>query len=70
MNTYEPLILWHLQSSKKIREHESLGTTDRFIGRKSIIKNLIKQYIFANKIPFQKVVKLPVSGSIVKLTCQ
>jgi hypothetical protein len=69
MNAYEPLMLWHLRSSKKIREHESLGTTDHFIGRKRIIKNLIKRYNFANKMPYQKVVKLPVSGSIVKLTC-
>jgi hypothetical protein len=68
MNAFKPLMLWHLWSSKKIREHKNLGTTEHFIGRKRIIKNLIKQYNFA-KLPFQKVVKLPVSGSVVKTTC-
>jgi hypothetical protein len=69
INAYKPLMLWHLQGSKLIREHEQLRTTEHFICRKHIIKNLIKRYNFANEMPFQKMVKLPVSGSVVKLTC-
>jgi hypothetical protein len=60
---------WHLQSSKKLREHESLAASQHFIGRKRLIYDLIERYNFGNKMPFQKTVKLPVSGTIVKITC-
>ena len=68
-NAYEPLMKWHLQSSKKLREHESLGASTHFIGRKRLMKDLIERYNFGNKMPFQKRVKLPVSGSVVNITC-
>ena len=69
LNAYESLMTWHLRSSNLIREHEQLGTTSRFIARKRLIKKLIKRYNFDDKMPFQKVVKLPISGAIVEITC-
>jgi hypothetical protein len=60
---------WHLQRSKTLREHESLVASQHFIGRKRLINDLIKRYNFGNKMSFQKTVKLPVSGTIVKITC-
>jgi hypothetical protein len=68
-NAYEPLMKWHLQSSKKLREHESLAVSQHFIGRKRLINDLIERYNFGNKMPFQKTVKLPISGTIVKIMC-
>lgn len=69
MNAFEPVMLWHLKSSGKLRDHQRLGDYPKFIGRKAIMKTLQERYNFGNKMPFQKTVKLPVSGSIVKLTC-
>lgn len=68
-NAFEPLMLWHLQASNKLREHQTLKDYPQFIGRKTMIKRLINRYNFENKMPAQKVVKLPVSGTIVKVTC-
>ena len=34
-----------------------------------MIKRLVKRYNFEDKMPIQKTVKLPVSGTVVKLTC-
>ena len=62
-------MLWHLRSSNKIREHEQLGAYPHYIGRQTMLKTLEKRYNFENKMPFQKQVKLPVSGTIVKVTC-
>ena len=69
MNAFEPLMLWHLISSNKLRDHQSLGDFADYIGRKKMMKKLLKRYNYENKMPFQKTVKLPVSGSVVKLTC-
>lgn len=69
INSYESLMLWHLRSSNKIREHEQLGAYPHYIGRQTMLKTLEKRYNFENKMPFQKQVKLPVSGTIVKVTC-
>ncbi len=68
-NAFEPLMLWHLRASKKLRDHETLKDYAQYIGRKAMIKRLVHRYNFGNKMPTQKMVKLPVSGSIVKVTC-
>ena len=68
MNAYEDLMLWHLRHANKIREHETLEDYRGYIGRKAIIKKLIKRYNFENKMPYQRLVRLPVSGTLVKMT--
>lgn len=69
LNAYESVMLWHLKSSNKIREDEKLGAYAEYIGRKTILNSLQKRYNFENKMPFQKTIKLPVSGTVVKVTC-
>ena len=68
MNAYEPLMLWHLQEAKLLREHQTLQDYRHFIGRKTMIKRLVERYNFANKMPRQKALRLPVSGTLVRLT--
>jgi hypothetical protein len=46
-----------------------LGASQHFIGRKRLINDLIKCYNFGHKMPFQKTIKLPVLGTIVKIKC-
>ena len=69
MNAFEPLMLWHLKASNKLREHQTLGDYRGYIGRKKMMKTLQERYNYANKMPFHKTVKLPVSGTTVQLTC-
>ena len=68
MNAYEPMMLWHLKEAKLLREHQTLQDYPHFIGRKTMIKRLVERYNFANKMPRQKALRLPVSGSLVRLT--
>ena len=69
MNAYEPVMLWHLRESKRLYDHQGLGDCGQYIGRKAMIQKLIKRYNFENKMPKQKTIKLPVSGTVVKITC-
>ena len=69
LNAYESVMLWHLQQANKLRPHQSLMDYPDHIGRKAIIKKLIKRYNYENKLPYQKTMRLPVSGTMVKITC-
>ncbi len=44
LNSYEAIMRWHLIQAQKIRPHESLANYPHYIGRKTIIKKLIKRY--------------------------
>ena len=69
MNAYEATTLWHLKEAKLLREHERLGDFPGHIGRKTIMKKLIRRYNFENKLPFQKTIRLPSSGTVARITC-
>ena len=69
MNAFEPIMFWHLTSSNRLRDHQSLRDYAGYIGRKKMMNTLLVRYNYENKMPFQKTVKLPVSGSVIKLTC-
>ncbi len=69
LNAYESVLRWHLIEAKKMRPHESLQDSPYYIGRKTLIKGLIKRYNYENKMPYQKAVRLPVSGTLVRITC-
>ncbi len=69
LNSYEAIMRWHLIQAQKIRPHESLANYPHYIGRKTIIKKLIKRYNYENKLPYKKTVRLPVSGTTVRITC-
>ena len=69
LNAYESLMLWHLHQANKLRPHQTLKDYSSHIGRKALMKKLMKRYNFENKLPFQKTMRLPVSGTLVKITC-
>ena len=69
MHAYNLVMLWHLRESKSLTMHQNLEDSRDFIGRKTMINKLIDRYNFEDKMPMQKTVKLPVSGTVVKLTC-
>jgi hypothetical protein len=68
MNAFEPVMLWHLKGANKLRDHQTLQDYGAFIGRKTMIKKLVKRYNFENKLPYQEVLRLPASGTTVKIT--
>ena len=68
MNAYEPVMLWHLKEANLLRDHQTLGDYPHYIGRKAMIKKLVERYNFKDKLPFQKAMRLPVSGTLVRLT--
>ena len=69
LNAYESVMLWHLIQANKLRPHQTLKDYPGHIGRRTLIKKLIKRYNYENKLPFQKMMRLPVSGTMVKITC-
>ena len=69
MNAYEATTLWHLKQARFLREHETLSDYQGHIGRKTIMKTLIRRYNFENKLPFQKTIRLPSSGTVARITC-
>ena len=68
MNAFEPVMLWHLKEANLLREHQGLGDYQHYIGRKTMIKRLLERYNFENKMPFQRAIRLPVSGTFVRLS--
>ena len=69
MNAYDSVMLWHYKECNALMKHQKLEDSSEFIGRKTMIKRLIERYNFEDKMPIQTTVKLPVSGTVVKLTC-
>lgn len=69
LNGYQEIMEWHLKDSGLLREHESVKTSPHYVGREVMINRLKARYNFANKFPFERKVKLPTSGAVVKLTC-
>ena len=69
LNAYESVLRWHLIEAKKMRLHESLQDSPYYIGQKMLIKTLIKRYKHENKMSYKKAVRLPVSGTLVRITC-
>lgn len=68
LNTYDSVMLWYLQQSKELYPFQTLRDYQHFIGRKTMLKRLIKRYNFQDKMPYQKKIQLPVSGTTVNLT--
>lgn len=68
LNTYRALMEWHLRGKGDLREHEELKDCRNYISREVMMKELRSRYNMNNKYPYRKKVKLPISGSVVKLT--
>lgn len=69
LNGYNEVMEWHLKESGLVRDHESAAASKHFIGREVMLDRLKERYNYKNKFPFQKRVKLPTSGAVVKITC-
>ena len=68
MNTYEALMNWHLKESNQIHSQARLQDTVAYTGRRALLQKLAKRYNYVQQFPFQKAVKLPVSGTVVNIT--
>ena len=69
LNGYQEIMEWHLKQSGLLRDHETVSGSKHYIGRQPMLNRLKERYNFENKYPFQKKVKLPTSGTVVKITC-
>ena len=69
LNAYPSIMEWHLKESGELGDLETLKDSLHYIGRETLFKTLEKRYNMTNKHPFQKKIKLPVSGSVVNITC-
>ena len=69
LNGYPEIMEWHLKDSGLLREHEKLSSSSHYIGRETMLERLKQRYNFSNKYPFERKVKLPTSGTVVKITC-
>ena len=68
LDAYKDLLIWHLKRAGLAHEHETGKSNKHFISKKKLLKRLTHRYNMANKFPFQRTIKLPVSGSTVKIT--
>ena len=68
INTYDAVMLWHLQENGMLYNFQTLKDYPQFIGRKIMLERLAKRYNFQNKMPYRKKIVLPVSGTAVSLT--
>ena len=58
-----------MKESGLLRDHETVSGSKHYIGRQPMLERLKERYNFENKYPFQKKVKLPTSGTVVKIVC-
>ena len=68
MNTYPPLMEWHLKQSGAMEDYEELKDCDDYTSREVLMKKLRRRYNMENKCPRRKKVKLPVSGTVISIT--
>ena len=56
------------KESKQIHSQARLKDTVAYTGRRALLQKLAKRYNYVKQFPFQKAVKLPVSGTVVNIT--
>lgn len=69
LDAYRKAMLWHFTYSNVLRKNEKLQDTDLYIGRETLMKQLMNRYDMMNKIPKIKSVILPYTGTKVDLVC-
>jgi hypothetical protein len=69
MNAYSMVMDWHLREKGVLKEGMTLkdAGTANFIGRSTLINRLAKRYNMTNKMPIEKVVRLPSSKEVVRI---
>ena len=68
LNAYNPLLTWHFRERGYIRDHQTATDSEHYISRDKMLKTLKSRYNIANKMPFEKKIILPVSGTVAKIT--
>lgn len=61
LDTYEAMMRWHLESCKKLRPHEKLGSRPEFIGRPTLFSKLLNRYNLVGKVNIVKQITVPSS---------
>ena len=51
LSSYDALVAWNLRSRGLLKEHEKVGSSPYYIGRKSLIQKLAKRYHMEDKKP-------------------
>jgi hypothetical protein len=59
---------WHLKEAGFLHEGQSVKDFERYVGRKTMLDRLKKRYNMENKMPYQRTIKLPASGTVVKIS--
>ena len=70
LNTYPEIMEWYLRESNAMEDYEQLKDCSSYISRDKIMKKLKERYNMGNKHPYRKKVKLPMSGTVIRLTLQ
>ena len=68
LNAYKDLMEWHIREKGEIRGYQSINEASTYKNRKAMLRKLTQRYNFANKFPYKKKVKLPVSGTVIHQT--
>ena len=68
LNTYPELMQWHLRESHAMEDCDQLQDCRDYMSRERIMKRLKTRYNMRNKYPYRKKIKLPVSGTIIRMT--
>ena len=67
LNAYAQVMEWHLKETGKLKEHETLGDTDKYQHRKTLMKKLLARYNLNQMLPKEKKVRLPSSKAVVSI---
>ena len=68
LNTYQEVMEWHLKESDKMEHYQQMKDCRTYISRDVMMDRLRQRYNMGNKYPYRKKIKLPVSGSVVRMT--
>ena len=59
---------WHLKESDKMEHYQQMKDCRTYISRDVMMDRLRQRYNMGNKYPYWKKIKLPVSGTVVRMT--
>ena len=68
LNSCDLLMEWHLRERGMLGEQDKLSGCSHYISRETMLNRLTKRYNMEDKLPYQKKVRLPTSGAVVKIT--
>ena len=71
LNAYHELLVWHLKEGGELQDGDDIRNCDGYLGRHSLLKALEIRYNLCEHVHKPQIhkVKLPISGTVVNLTC-